>query len=78
MDFVAGKSGKPVDMGSLKLEYKKAWGIDITSRVRDYIRGTTISMKEADLPAGRHSVEIFISDVADNRSSQVFTVVVEK
>lgn len=76
--FTVGTSGQPVDMDSLKLEYKKAWGIDITSRVRDYIVEDGIRVDAADLPGGRHSVEIFISDVEKNRSSRIFTVTVEK
>jgi hypothetical protein len=75
--FEPGKNGLPVDMSSLKLEYQRAWGIDITSRVRDYIEGQEIRIAEASLPAGRHSVEISIEDTSENLSAQVITIVVD-
>jgi hypothetical protein len=74
--FEPGKNGLPVDMESLKLEYQRAWGIDITSRVRNYIEGEQIRIAEAALPKGRHSVEISIEDTNENLSALVFTVVV--
>jgi hypothetical protein len=46
-----------------QLEYKKAWGIDITNRVRELITGSRIDVAESELPQGRHTVEIQISDV---------------
>ena len=63
-------------MGSLELEYKRAWGIDITSRVLGHIDGFAIRIAETVLPNGRHSVEIRIRDVERNLSAQIFTVTV--
>jgi hypothetical protein len=64
-------------MESLKLEYKKDWGIDITDRVREYVAGTTIDVAESNLPRGKHTVEIQISDTHGNRSQELFTVTVD-
>ena len=75
--FEPGPKGYEVDISSLKLEYKKAWGIDITDRVRDFITGTVIDVEESELPRGRHTVEIEISDTAKNLSRQIFTVTVK-
>ena len=75
--FLPGPKGHEVDIASLKLEYKKAWGIDITDRVRAFITGTVIDVEESELPAGRHTVEIQIADVADNLSRQIFTVTIK-
>ena len=77
VDFAPGPKGYDVDIRSLKLEYKKAWGIDITDRVRDFITGTTIDVQESELPHGRHTVEIEIADTAKNLSRQIFTVTVK-
>jgi hypothetical protein len=77
VEFLAGPKGFPVDMESLKLEYKRAWGIDITDRVRDYVAGTSIDVAESELPRGKHTVEIQISDTDGNRSQQHFTVTVK-
>lgn len=75
--FLPGPKGYEVDIDTLKLEYKKAWGIDITDRVRDFVTGTVIDVKESELPRGRHTVEIEISDVKKNLSRQIFTVTVK-
>lgn len=74
--FETGPTGHPVDMNSLKLVYKKAWGIDITDRVRAYIAGTEIDVENSELPRGRHTVEIEISDTEGNKSRRFFTVTV--
>ncbi len=75
--FRNSPEGHAVDMETLKLEYKMAWGIDITDKVRDYIDGTQIDVAESELPEGRHTVEIEIRDVEGHRSSQLFTVTVK-
>lgn len=75
--FLPGPKGYEVDLESLKLEYKKAWGIDITDRVREFITGTKIDVEESELPTGRHTVEIQIADVAENLSRQIFTVTIK-
>ena len=47
VEFLPGPKGYEVDIASLKLEYNKAWGIDITDRVREFITGTVIDVKES-------------------------------
>jgi len=77
VEFLPGPLGYEVDLSSLKLEYKKAWGIDITERVREFIKGSRIDVAESELPRGRHTVEVQISDVEKNFSRQIFTVIVK-
>lgn len=77
VEFLPGPKGYDVDIASLKLEYKKAWGIDITDRVRDYVSGTVIDVADSELPSGRHTVEIEIADVQENLSRQIFTITVK-
>jgi hypothetical protein len=77
VQFLPGPLGYEVDISSLKLEYKKAWGIDITDRVREFIKGSRIDVAESELPRGRHTVEVQISDVEKNFSRQIFTVIVK-
>ena len=76
VEFRPGENGLPVDMGTLELEYKRAWGIHITSRVRGYIEGLAIRVAQAEVPRGRHTVEIRIRDVDRNLTAQLFTVTV--
>jgi hypothetical protein len=76
VEFRSGENGLPVDMGSFQLEYKRAWGIDITSRVRGYIDGLALRIAQAEVPPGRHSVEIRIRDIGSNLSARILTVTV--
>ena len=77
VEFLPGPKGYEVDISTLKLEYKKAWGIDITDRVRDFVTGTVIDVEESELPRGRHTVEIEIADSHKNLSHKLFTVTVK-
>ena len=77
VDFRPGPKGYEVDIESLKLEYKKAWGIDITDRVREFITGAGIDVENSELPKGRHTVEIEIADIESNLSRRIFTVTVK-
>ncbi len=74
IEFVPGSKNLPVNMDSLKLTYKRLWGIDLTDRVREYIDNTSIDVPETELPAGEHTIEIYIEDIAENASTQLITI----
>jgi hypothetical protein len=76
--FQEGPSGEAVNPDSLRVVYKKAWGIDITSRIREYIQPDSIRVPNADFPPGKHTVKIYIEDVEKNPSSRHLTVTVQK
>ncbi|MGH0038448.1 MAG: hypothetical protein ACQGVK_25720 [Myxococcota bacterium] len=80
VSFHVGPSGEPVDISTLQVTYRKAWGIDITSRLRRYLslEDLTIKVPETRFPKGRHSVEIYIEDEGDNASSRTFSVEIQK
>ena len=72
IEFLTGENGKPVNADSLKIIYEKAWGIDITSRLRDYITPTdTVQLRfsVADQPTAPQSstVEAGIDDLLVER-----------
>jgi len=77
VEFTKRAESAPVNMASLKLTYMKLWGIDITDRVRDYISGTTISVPETEIPAGEHTIEIYIEDEDRRISTKQITIRVE-
>jgi len=74
IEFSIGSNAAAVNMSSLKLTYMKLWGIDITDRVKEYISGTTISVPEATMPAGKHTIEIYIEDNENNISTQQIVI----
>jgi len=76
--FMVGPKGFDVDMETLKVTYKKLWGIDITSRVRKHINNNALNVPQSKLPVGKHTIEIYIEDVKQNPSSKWFTITVKK
>lgn len=75
--FQTGPKGHPADMTTLKLVYPRAWGVDITDRVRAYVAGAAIEVDRSEPPHGRHTAEIQISATQGNTSRQRFTVTIE-
>src|SRR5690606_28377464 len=62
IEFKSREPDSKVNMGSLKLIYKKLWGIDITDRVVEYVDGDAINAPKVELPEGTHTLEIYIED----------------
>ncbi len=74
--FEPGASGQPADMNSLTVTLLGLFDFDITDRVRDYISGATLAIKDADLPAGRHRLRIGINDAKGNHSARDLTLTI--
>ena len=75
--FRPGEDGKAVDITSLKVSYVKFVKIDVTERLAEFIQADGIHVPEAAVPAGKHTFEIYIEDVADNPSYRRTTFRVE-
>lgn len=78
INFKPGPSGSAPDMDSLKLTYKKLWGIDITDRVIDYLTQSGINVPETEMPLGKHRLEIYIEDDDDNVSKTLISLKITK
>jgi len=76
--FEPGKSGKPVDMETLKVTLIGFIDINITDRLREYIRGTNLDIQEAKLPSGEHRLRMRIKDVDGNPNERDIVVTVLK
>ena len=74
--FRAGENGHPPNLKSLRVIYLRAWGIDITSRLIEYLTPTGIKVPFAKLPNGIHEVEIYIEDTEHNASRANFAVTI--
>lgn len=66
--WVAPKDGVPVDMSTIKIEYRlgPTW-INMTRRVMNYasVQGPRLFAKGAELPVGRHALRVSVQDTAD-------------
>ena len=76
--FSRGANGLAPNPKTLKVTYLKAWGINITSRVQKFFKDDTIYLPNADIPKGRHSIEVYIEDEEANPSSRTVTFTVAK
>lgn len=75
--FTPGERGDAVDMETLKVSYVKLIKIDVTDRLKEFVTADGIVVPEADVPAGKHTFEIYIEDVAENPSYRRTTFRVE-
>ena len=66
--------GEPVNMESLRVIYLKMFGIDITDRVRPYIKKTLIDANGIMFPEGEHEFEVRIKDIEGIGSAKIFKV----
>jgi hypothetical protein len=60
--------GTRVDLDSVAVVYKRLPAIDLTERVRPFLRATGIDMPNAEVPAGAHRIWIFLKDSAGHDS----------
>jgi len=77
--FEPGASKKPADMRSLKVTLVGFIDINITDRLKEYIKGTNLEVEKANLPSGKHRLRMHIEDVAGNPNERdIFVTVVKK
>ena len=74
INFVSPTQGKVVDMESLRVNYLKFINIDITGKIRPYIRDNSIIISKMNLPEGNHKFQIKIKDCHKNESVQTFFI----
>ena len=64
--FKTGKSGQPPDMSTLSVTLIGFFNFDITDRMREYIKTSSLEIEEAELPTGSHRLRIAIKDISGN------------
>jgi hypothetical protein len=74
--FEPGKSGKRADMGTLEVMLIGFININITDRLREYIRGNNLDVEKAKLPDGEHRLRMGIRDVDGNLNERDVVVTV--
>jgi hypothetical protein len=74
ISFDKNPIGEPVNMESLRIIYLKMFGIDITDRIRPYIKETRIDANGIKFPEGEHEFEIRIKDNEQMESSEIIKI----
>jgi hypothetical protein len=75
--FERNPLGKAVNMESLRVVYLKMFGIDITDRIRPFVRENQIDATRVKFPQGEHQFEIRIKDQEQMESSKVVSIRVQ-
>jgi hypothetical protein len=74
ISFDKNPIGEPVNMDSLRIIYLKMFGIDITDRIRPYVKETRIDANGIKFPEGEHEFEIRIKDREQMESSEIIKI----
>jgi hypothetical protein len=74
--FEPRHGGPPVQMASLKVALLKLIEIDLTDRVRPYVRETRLFVPQAPIPSGRHRLKISIADEEGGVTADILQVTV--
>lgn len=68
------RGGVSIDLNSLSVIYKKTPPVDLTERVREFMTPTGIAMPSAEMPVGRHTIQIEIKDADGRVGAREFTL----
>jgi hypothetical protein len=70
--------GTQIDLDTLRVVYKRIPAIDLTGRLKKFIRPDGIDMPSAEVPAGDHRIMIFVKDSAGHEGQADIHFDVEK
>ena len=66
-----------IDMASVKVEYLKGNGIDLTERLKSGIKPTGIEIPTAAAPAGEHPIRVTVRDSEGRQGTAEFKLTVK-
>jgi hypothetical protein len=70
--------GSQIDPDSIVVTYHKIPSIDMTQRIRSFIRPKGIEIPVAELPVGKHLIRIDVKDNAGRDAAKLLTISVKK
>ncbi len=76
--FEPGNSGLPPDMSSFKATLIGFFDIDLTDRIKEYLQGTSLDVKNAKLPTGSHLIRLAFLDTKGNSNERDMKVTILK
>jgi hypothetical protein len=69
--------GTKIDENSIKVTYLRTPNVDLTPRVKSFVKATGIDMPDAELPAGDYTLRVDIKDTEGRVGSTSFVLQVE-
>jgi len=71
-------SDKTVDLDSLSIKYLKLIAIDLTGRMKPYLNGNRLVVKEVKVPQGKHRLQFSIAYASGEKTMMEIVLNVEK
>jgi hypothetical protein len=69
--------GTKIDENSIKVTYLRTPNVDLTPRVKSFVKATGIDMPDAELPVGDYTLRVDIKDTEGRVASTSFVLRVE-
>lgn len=66
--------GAKIDPGSVKVMFLRTPNVDLTERIKPFVRADGINMQDAELPAGEYMVRVDVKDSDGRPGTSVFTL----
>jgi hypothetical protein len=66
--------GASIDVGSVEVTYLRISNIDLTPRLRPFIRATGIDVPEAEIPPGEHMIRVNVRDSEGRQATSNFVL----
>jgi len=71
------RGGSKIDPASVKVEYLKGSGVDLTDRLKASVKPTGIEVAAASAPAGEHPIRVTVRDSEGRQGSAEFKLTVK-
>lgn len=71
------RGGAKIDTASIKVEYVRGPGVDLTARLKSGMRASGIEIPSAAAPAGAHAIRVSVRDSEGRLGSADFTLTVK-
>jgi len=69
-----GRGGAQIDADSLKITYLKKPPVDLTDRVKPFVKPVGLDILETEIPAGAHVIRVEIKDKDGRAGSAIFNL----
>ncbi len=76
--FAPSDSGAKPDLSTLRVHLLKFINIDITDRLKKFLKGDRLDVTGAEVPVGNHRLRVTVADVTGQESQREFRLVIRE
>lgn len=71
------RGGVPIDPSSVEIRYLRKQAVDMTPRLRSFIKSDGVLVDEAVIPPGEHDIEVLVKDARDRVAVETLQLLVK-